>query len=153
MSLESDGGMILTGENRRTRRKTCPSATMSTTNPTWIDPGVNTRLRGERPATNDLRYGTAKLNTKFGVIFSPYTALQPGSGHDLHCEVSLLLLDTWQDSVGRVISSSQTPLPTYGNKTYKHKDPCPERNSNPRSQQPSGQDLRLRQHGHRDYQL
>jgi hypothetical protein len=29
-SLESDGGMILTGENRRTRRKTCPSATLST---------------------------------------------------------------------------------------------------------------------------
>jgi hypothetical protein len=28
------GGMILTGENRRTRRKTCPSDTLSTTNPT-----------------------------------------------------------------------------------------------------------------------
>jgi hypothetical protein len=38
MSMENDGGMILTGENRRTRRETCPSATMSTTNPTWIDP-------------------------------------------------------------------------------------------------------------------
>jgi hypothetical protein len=35
----------LTGENRRTRRKTCPSATLSTTNPTWIDPGLN-ELRG-----------------------------------------------------------------------------------------------------------
>jgi hypothetical protein len=50
---------ILTGENRRTRRKTCPSATLSTTNPTWIDPGANSGLRGERPATNDLRHGTA----------------------------------------------------------------------------------------------
>jgi hypothetical protein len=58
MSLESDGGMILTGENRRTRRKTCPSATLSATNPTWIDPGVNPGLRGERPATNDLNHGT-----------------------------------------------------------------------------------------------
>jgi hypothetical protein len=28
---------ILTGEKRRTRRKTCPSATLSTTNPTWIE--------------------------------------------------------------------------------------------------------------------
>jgi hypothetical protein len=46
---------ILAGENWRTRKKTCPSATLSTTNPTWIDPG----LRGERPATNDLSYGTA----------------------------------------------------------------------------------------------
>jgi hypothetical protein len=54
-----DGGMILTGENRRTRRKTCPSATLSSTNPTWIDPGANPGLRGERPATNDLSHGTA----------------------------------------------------------------------------------------------
>jgi hypothetical protein len=45
----------LTGENRRTRRKICPSAT----NPTWIDPGANPGLRGERPATNDLSHGTA----------------------------------------------------------------------------------------------
>jgi len=49
----------LTGENRRTRRKTCPSATLSTTNPTWIDLGANPGLRGERPATNHLRHGTA----------------------------------------------------------------------------------------------
>jgi hypothetical protein len=56
MSLESDGGMILTGENRRTRRKTCPSGPLSTTNPTWIDPGH----RGERPATNRLNHGTAR---------------------------------------------------------------------------------------------
>jgi hypothetical protein len=31
--------MKLTGENRSTRGKTCPSATLSTTNPTWTDPG------------------------------------------------------------------------------------------------------------------
>jgi hypothetical protein len=29
-------GMILTGEHRRTRRNTCPSATLSTTNPTRL---------------------------------------------------------------------------------------------------------------------
>jgi hypothetical protein len=51
--------MILAGENRRTRRKTYPSATLSTTNPTWIDPGANTDLRDERPATNRLSHGTA----------------------------------------------------------------------------------------------
>jgi hypothetical protein len=61
MSLESDGGMILTGGNQRTRRKTCPSATLSTTDPTWIDPGVNPGLRGERPAANDLSHGTASF--------------------------------------------------------------------------------------------
>jgi hypothetical protein len=46
---------ILTGENRRTRRKTCPSATFSTTNPTWIDPG----LRDEMVATKGLSHCTA----------------------------------------------------------------------------------------------
>jgi hypothetical protein len=56
-----DGGMILTGENRRTPRKTCPSATLSTTNLTWIDLGANPCLRGEMPATNDLSHGTVTL--------------------------------------------------------------------------------------------
>jgi hypothetical protein len=32
--------------------KTCPSATVSTTNPTWADLDVNTGLHGEMPATN-----------------------------------------------------------------------------------------------------
>jgi hypothetical protein len=48
--------MKLTGENRSTREKTCPSATLSTRNPTWTDPG----LSGERPATNRLSHGTAQ---------------------------------------------------------------------------------------------
>jgi hypothetical protein len=57
---------ILTGENRRTRRKTCPSATLSTTNPTWIDPGANLGLHGDRLATNDLSHGTAvKIMTMY----------------------------------------------------------------------------------------
>jgi hypothetical protein len=47
--------MKLTGENRSTRGKTCPSATLSTPNPTWTDPGSNPGLRGDRPATNRLR--------------------------------------------------------------------------------------------------
>jgi hypothetical protein len=61
MSIGNDGGMILTEENRRTQRNICPSATLSTTNPTWNDPGVNPGLRGERPATNRLSHGTALL--------------------------------------------------------------------------------------------
>jgi hypothetical protein len=32
--------MKLTGENRSTRKKTCPSASLSTTNPTWTDPWI-----------------------------------------------------------------------------------------------------------------
>jgi hypothetical protein len=34
--------------------KTCPSATLSTTNPTWPDPGANPGRRGGKPATNRL---------------------------------------------------------------------------------------------------
>jgi hypothetical protein len=52
--------MKLTRENRRTRRKTCPSPTLSTTNPTWTDPESNPILRG--PATNRLNHGTAYVN-------------------------------------------------------------------------------------------
>jgi hypothetical protein len=48
----STGGIILTGENQSTRRKTCHSATLSTTNPIWTEPGSNPGLRGERPATS-----------------------------------------------------------------------------------------------------
>jgi hypothetical protein len=90
MILESDGGMILTGENRRTQRKTCPSATSSTTNPTWTDPGANPGLRGERPATNDLNHDTALLRScRIGssramaqvVSHRPLTAVAQGSVH------------------------------------------------------------------------
>jgi hypothetical protein len=51
--------MKLTGENRSTRGETCPSATLSTTNSTWTDPGLNPGLRGESPGTNRLKRGTA----------------------------------------------------------------------------------------------
>jgi hypothetical protein len=46
MAMENDGGMILTGKNRKTRTKTRPSATLSTANPTWIDPGANPWTEG-----------------------------------------------------------------------------------------------------------
>jgi hypothetical protein len=51
--------MKLTGENRSTWGKTCPSATLSNTNPTWTDPGSNPGLRGGRHVTNRLSHGTA----------------------------------------------------------------------------------------------
>jgi hypothetical protein len=51
--------MKFTGENHSTRGETCPSVTLSTTNPTWTDPGSNPGLRGERPATNRLSHGMA----------------------------------------------------------------------------------------------
>jgi hypothetical protein len=39
--------------------KTCPSATLSTTNPTWPDPGANPGRRGGKPWTNRLSFGGA----------------------------------------------------------------------------------------------
>jgi hypothetical protein len=56
-------------EKPTTRKKTCPSVTLPTTNPTWTDPGSNPALCSERPATNRLSHGTAidtfTLNTFF----------------------------------------------------------------------------------------
>jgi hypothetical protein len=52
---ETDKGKPTTG------RKTCPSVTLFTTNPTWIDPGSNLGLHSERPATNRLSHGTALI--------------------------------------------------------------------------------------------
>jgi hypothetical protein len=52
--MENHGGMILKGEKRRTWRKLCLRATLSTTNPTYTDPGANQGLRDDRPAINRL---------------------------------------------------------------------------------------------------
>jgi hypothetical protein len=49
------GGMILTEENLRTRRKPCPNATLSSTNPSWTDLGANPDLRDGTPTTNRAR--------------------------------------------------------------------------------------------------
>jgi hypothetical protein len=51
ISMENHGGMILTGETEELE-KTCPSATLSTTNPTWTDPGTDPGLRSESPTSN-----------------------------------------------------------------------------------------------------
>jgi len=44
------GGMMLRGKN--TRRKNCPSATLSTTNPTWNDDKPNQGFGNDSPGTN-----------------------------------------------------------------------------------------------------
>jgi hypothetical protein len=52
------GGMNWQGKPKYSE-KTCPGATLSTTNPTWPDPGLNPGCRGGKPATNRLSYGVA----------------------------------------------------------------------------------------------
>jgi hypothetical protein len=51
-------------ENRSTRGKACPSATLSTANPIYTEPGSNPGLRGERPAINRLSHGTAVVSER-----------------------------------------------------------------------------------------
>jgi hypothetical protein len=41
--------------------KTYPSASLSTTNPTWPDPGSNPGRRSGKPVTNRLNYGAAYI--------------------------------------------------------------------------------------------
>jgi hypothetical protein len=53
------GRMRIGRGNRSSRRKPVPSATSSTTSPTSLDLGSNPGLRGGKPATNRLSYGTA----------------------------------------------------------------------------------------------
>jgi hypothetical protein len=86
ISMESHRRMILTGENRRTRIKTCPSAPLSITNPTWTDPGANPSLRDERPVTNRLSHDTAltgglgapltsETKMRFPALLAPFLTL------------------------------------------------------------------------------
>jgi hypothetical protein len=52
---------------------TCPSATLSTTNPTWTGPGSNPGLRGGRLAANRPSHGTAQpldLDLSFGAAYA-----------------------------------------------------------------------------------
>jgi hypothetical protein len=53
--------------------KTCPSATLSTTNSTWLDPGLNQGRRGGKPATNRLSYGATFCSLIILTLWSEWT--------------------------------------------------------------------------------
>jgi hypothetical protein len=55
--------MILTGENQSTWIKTCPIATVSTTNPTWPALGLNPGLYGDRVENNCMVQSNLKIYT------------------------------------------------------------------------------------------
>jgi hypothetical protein len=57
--------------------KTCPSATLSTINPTWPDPGSNPGRRGGKPATNRLSYGAAISVTLMATLLSNGSVNKP----------------------------------------------------------------------------
>jgi hypothetical protein len=70
-------GMKLTGENLSSWGKTCPSAILCTTNPTWTDPGLNLGLCGESPATNRLSHGMSRI------LLLHSTVISEGSNMDI----------------------------------------------------------------------
>jgi hypothetical protein len=60
--------------------KTCPSAILSTTNPTWPDPCANTGRRGGKSATNSLSYGAAPLHS----CYMPCPSHPPWLDHSIY---------------------------------------------------------------------
>jgi hypothetical protein len=48
----------------RGNRSICPSATLTTTNPTWPDMGLNTGRRDGKPVTNRLSYDTTNIQLR-----------------------------------------------------------------------------------------
>jgi hypothetical protein len=54
--------MISRGENQRTWRRTCPSATLSNTTSTWTDLSVNLSLHTKSLETNHLSHSMALVN-------------------------------------------------------------------------------------------
>jgi hypothetical protein len=64
---------------RKYSEKTCPDAILSTTNPTWPDPGANPGRRGGKPATNRFGYGAAYVWAYFTVCGIVYRGLHVSS--------------------------------------------------------------------------
>jgi hypothetical protein len=73
--MESNNGIIFTGEKRINPRKPVLVSLCPTTNPTCNDPGANPGLRGEKPVTDRLGHGRGvrEISHKAFVLFlSPY---------------------------------------------------------------------------------
>jgi hypothetical protein len=71
------------GETEVHGKETCPSATLSTTNPTLPDPGSNLGRRSGKPTIYHLSDGTAKVTCKFNdnlkiaITFERFSELSP----------------------------------------------------------------------------
>jgi hypothetical protein len=77
--------MKLTGENRRTRGKNCPSATLSTTNPTWTDLGSNLGPCGGTPAANRLSHDTASSLSNVCICLEPWSDDRSKNYYYIYC--------------------------------------------------------------------
>jgi hypothetical protein len=68
--IDGDNYEAISGMNEWQRKpkyseEICPSAAVSTTDPTWLEPGSNPGRRCGKPATDRLSYGTAPA---FGIL-------------------------------------------------------------------------------------
>lgn len=76
--------MILTGENRSTRKKTCPNFTLPTTDLIYAALGSNPGLGNDRTVTNRLSHGT-NFKTEFHLNniqkFSPSLTVNTHCSH------------------------------------------------------------------------
>jgi hypothetical protein len=73
--------------------KTCPSATLFTTNPTWPDLGSNLGRRGGKLATNRLSYGTAYDKDLYRYKFMTMYIFLPLFREVKFCDVPSCVLD------------------------------------------------------------
>jgi hypothetical protein len=87
--------------NPKYSEKTCPSPTLSTTNPTRPDPGSNPGRRGGKPATNRLSYGVA-ISTFSNIIYSMYILIL--SSHVLVHPRNILFASSFQCNIPRTFS-------------------------------------------------
>jgi hypothetical protein len=103
---------------------TCPSATLSTTKPTWPDPGSNPGRCGGKPATDRLSYGAAQTPPLSSIFDSsqptgkPYCSIHyllpddllvDTAGYPLVSKMSLLLEVSVLGSIGVFLSNQFSP--------------------------------------------
>jgi hypothetical protein len=90
MRVESHGRMILTGRNQRSRRETCPSATLPSINYTWTDMDANPGFHTERRVANYLSHGMAlasPLKAYYGMSYLLLCKLENSHSYwHLHCK-------------------------------------------------------------------
>ena len=88
-------------EQKHSEIETCPSATMSSTNPTWPSLGSNAGLRGDRPTARCLRHGTPyfpvvchnHVVTEYNILTAVFQDVPPYSSVNLHqCFIGISML-------------------------------------------------------------
>lgn len=105
--------MILTGDNRSTKNKTCSRTTLSTTNHKWNGGGSNSVLRGKRPTNYRLARGTAPRSCD-----RAQSDAQPERGHGDLIRLLFYLRKKIGQSVAFVFRRAYLPPKTLEHEIY-----------------------------------